>query len=303
MFSECKKICFDVFEDFAPSMLSLLLILFSLFLSSGCSTIKREKIAFIDSNTILPVKKTTPDLSEKKGILLRLKKQKNPVIYKDIVQIYTQISEDTAIPVDVRKSRKVTFRDGSTPSTFQIVTETTTSKSNLRQGIEEIEVDPRGQIIKFIKGEFTTKHGKMTFLSHKRTPTFPEKAVCVGDKWSYEEQLEMKFDSSLISRKSEKPDNIKVDCLLTGFVVLGGRRCAEITTRTVTNRVEHYSTLWKDMVFNVKIYVDEVIYFDYKRGIIAGSVTKTDSYSTSEKLDFSDVSRSQSISIIEKKCK
>jgi hypothetical protein len=285
------------------SVITFFFVIVTVFWGSSCSTIKRTKVLFISPDTVLKVKKTAPDIAEKKGVLLRLKRQKEPVVYNDIVQIYTQISEGTAIPVDIRKSRKVIFEDADSPENFRIVTETTTTKSNLREGLEEIDVNPRGKIVKFIRGEFTTKHGKMTFLSHKRTAMFPENRVVVGDKWSYEEQLEMKFDSSLIARKSEKPDDINVDCILTGFVVLNGRRCAEIKTRTVTKRIEHYSTLWKNMVFNVNIYVDEIIYFDYKRGVIVGTVTKTDSYSSSKKLDFSDVSRSQSISLIEKKYK
>jgi hypothetical protein len=289
-------------KSFSDCTLSFYLTLFAaLVLLSGCASIKREKVEFINPYTILSVEKTDPDAAELKGVALRLKKQDAPVVYNDIVQVYTQISEGTAIPVNVKKSRKVIFKSGKSPETFQIVTETNTTKSNLREGIEEVEVDSRGQIIKFIKGEFTTKHGKMTFLSHKRSPIFPEKKVKVGDKWSYEEQLEMKFDSSLISRKSEKPDDIKVNCVLTGFALVQGRRCAVIKSRTVTKRVEHYSTLWKEMKFNVNIYVYETLYFDYQRGILAGSITKTDSYSTSEKLDFSDMSRSQSISVIEKK--
>jgi len=282
--------------------LAMFLISAAVFLS-GCATIHREKIAFINPSTVLLAEKTSPNEIEKKGVVLRFKRQEKPIIYNDIVQVYTQISGETAIPVDVRKSRKIIFKKNRSPEVFHIVTETTTTKSDLRQGIEDMEVDSRGQIVKFIKGEFTTKHGKMTFLSHKRSPVFPDKKVVVGDKWSYEEQMEMRFESSLISRKSEKPDEIKVDCILTGFTVLQGRRCAVITSRTVTKRIEHYSTLWKDMTFNVNIYVDEILYFDYQQGIIAGTVTKTDSYSSSEKLDFSDVSRSQSISIIEKKRK
>ena len=271
-----------------------------LFIFSGCSTIHRTKVEFIEPNTMLTPVKLKPDNSEKKGVLLRFKVQNSPLVYNDLIQIYTQIDKDTAIPVEVKKTRTVTVKKDKNSDSFSVTTETKTTESDLRQGIEKIKIDSRGKILEFIKGEFNTKHGKMTFLSHTRGPMFPAKKVAIGDKWSYDEKLEMKFDSTLISRKSEKPDEIKVDSMLTGFALVGGRRCAVISSRTVTKRVEHYSALWKDMTFHVNIYVDETIYFDYKRGVIAGSVTDTDSYSTSKKLDFSDNSRSQSISILEK---
>jgi len=50
---------------------------------------------------------------------------------------------------------------------------------------------------------------------------------------------------------------------------------------------------WKDMTFNVNIYVNEILYFDYKQGVLVGTITKTDSYSTSKKLDFSDISKNR----------
>ena len=267
---------------------------------SGCATVQRKKIEFINPYTILPVTRVAPDDSESKGVLLRLKAQPLPVVYKDIVQIYTQIEGDSAIPVDITKFRELSFKEGSSPKSFILSTKTTTNESESRSGTEEIELDSRGAIVNFIKGEFTTKYGEMTVLSHKRSALFPAKPVSVGDKWDYTEEVEMKFDSTLVSRENDMPDKIKVECQLQGFALFDGLRCAVISTKTITRRVEHYSTFWKDVDFDVNLYTNEIIYFDYKRGLILGSTTKTDSYSNSKKLDFSDVSRSQSITILEK---
>lgn len=265
----------------------------------GCASLnlQRKKIEFTDPVNILQYKSVKPNADESKGILLRLSKTDRPAIYKDYYQIYTQISDGNAIPIYINKKRKVTFSKGKENNSFYTLTETSTDNKS-ESGLEKILVDDRGEIIEFIKGEFKTSKGSINFISHTRTPVFPENRVRTGDKWSYEETLEMELDSLLISRKSEKPDNIKVSCKLEGFAIVSGKRCAVISASTVAKRKEHYTTLFKEMKVNVNIFVNEKIFFDYINGINLGVITKTESFSVSENLDFSDHSRSQSVSVL-----
>ena len=283
-------------------------ILFSLFLGllffcSGCASLERKKVEFLNPYTILPVTRVAPDDSESKGVLLRLKPQPAPVTYREVMQVYTQIKDGTAVPLDITKIQELSFKEGSSSNSFILSTKTNAMGSDSQTGSEELELDSRGAILNFIKGELTTEYGDMIFLSHKRSAIFPAEPVAVGDKWSYDEEVEFKFDSAFVDRTTKEPDKIGVECKLDGFALFDGVRCAVISTKTITHKAEHYSALWKDMDLDINIYANEIIYFDYKHGLVLGRTMKTDSYSTSKSPEFSDISRSQSVSIIEKDAK
>ena len=274
-----------------------------LFLCSGCASLERKKVEFINPYTILPVTRVAPDESESKGVLLRLKPQPHPVTYREVMQLFTQIKDGTAVPLTMTKQEELSFKEGSSSDSFILSSRTKVLENDSQVGSEELELDSRGTILNFINGKLKTEYGDMVFLSHKRSAIFPTEPVSIGDKWSYDEEVDMKFDSAFVDRTTKEPDKISVECKLDGFALFDGIRCAVISTKAITHKLEHYSALWKDMDFDINIYANEMIYFDYKRGLVLGRTMKTDSYSTSKSTEFSDISRSQSVSIIEKDAK
>ena len=283
------------------SMFASLLILTSvMLLFSGCASMSRKRVPvkFSDPADIVVYKTLPPDANEKKGVLLRLKPQVVTVKYHDDIQIFTQIKDNTAVSINIPKTRIITYDKGEKPGTFYINTVTITEKDGMKRGDERILVDSRGKILKFVKGDFITERGTLKFLSRTRTSIFPEKPVVVGDSWKYEESLMDVYDSWMISKKSDKPQKINITCTLKGFADFKGRRCAVISTRTVTSREEVYSTLLKDIKIRINIYMQETDLFDYRTGIYVANVTKTNSFSTStgEDKGFSDESKTQTVS-------
>jgi len=274
------------------------------FLFSGCAVLFRDRVPvkFIKPSEKVQYKMVQPDENEKNGVDLRFWMKRKPLFYKDSSQIFTQVKDGSALPLRLETRRKVSFEKGKAPGTFYMITKTSGQRIE-DLGYEQILINKRGAILKFIEGRFQADNGSVKFLSHTRTPIFPANSVRIGDTWSYNETMETVLDSSYLKKKSNGPDKIKVNCELKGFAVFNGRRCAVIHSRAVTSRNERYETWFKELKIHVNVFADEILFFDYKQGIILGTITKTESYSVSEKKDFSDESRSQQISYLEKKAK
>ena len=268
-------------------------------LLAGCASLNTEPqtIAFTNVPDILHYKNLEPNSFEKEGINLRWYQQNKVLEYLDQLQIYTRITAGKGVAVNVDKTRKVIFSPGTAIDNFLISTETK-SKDLTETSSEQLMMNNRGEILKFITGEFQSRKGLIKILSWTRTPIFPEKPVKIEQSWFYIETMKIKLESFWLTRKVEGPDKIKVHCKLVGFAELKGRRCAVIETRAVNTKNENYTALFKTMKLNIKTHLSEKIFFDYKRGLEIGRISKTDSFTISEDLSFSDVSKSQSISLL-----
>lgn len=264
---------------------------------SACASVslERSKIVFIDSKSVLPYDSAEPTAAEKEGVLLRLKHSKKTLTYEDVIQIFAQVEGDTAIPLKMNKKRVVTYTKGDTPDVFKSTVETF-AQNGEKLGEESFLETPLGEIAQFQSGELESDSGKITILSHTRGAMLPAKKVRVGDKWSYEETLETKVDGTWVSRTSDAPTKIKVDCRLIGFAVMDGHRCAVIAVKTASKGLDKYSAFWKQYSVRVGIYAKETILFDYERGLELGNVIRGETYSVAVKGEFSDYSKSLAIS-------
>jgi hypothetical protein len=271
----------------------------SLFLLPGCASLNKERqeIIFAKTSYLLKYKKLDPNSNEKDGLKLRLYQQNRVLKYNDHLQIFTQIADQEGIEVKVDKTRKVIFSPGTSIDNFLMTTETK-SKDLSETSNEQLLMSNRGEILKFIRGEHISGKGRIKILSWSRTPIFPKKTVKIGDSWSYIETIKIKLESFWITRKIEGPDKIKVYCTLKGFAEMKGHRCAIIETRIVNSKNESYTALFKTMKLNINTHITEKIFFDYKRGLEIGRRSNINSFTTSDNMTFSDVSKSQSISVL-----
>lgn len=273
-----------------------------LLMFSGCASLQQEpkKVVFFPVSELLRFEKIEPELYEKEGLKLRIYQQNKVLKYNDRLQIFTQITGQKGTELNLNNTRKVIFAPGTENDNFYMSTETD-SKDLSEKSNEKLLMNNRGEIVEFVRGELLSRKGHIKILSWSRTPIFPEKAVNVGDSWTYDETIQIKLESFWITRKVEGPDKITVKCKLTGFAEIRGHRCAVIETRIVNSKNETYTALFKTMTLNIKTHISEQIFFDYKRGLELGRISKTDSFTTSEDMQFSDVTKSQSVSILEER--
>jgi len=267
-------------------------------LFAGCATmeLKRSKIYFVDTDKVLPYEKVEPNALEKKGVLLRIKPAES-LHYRDKIQVFAQVIGDTAVPVDIEKTRTVIVSkpEDAKEKGYKVVV-LTKAKDGADVGKEVFYEDARGKLLKFVSGVFERDAGKLKILSRSRGAIFPEEKVKIGDKWSYEESMSSEMQGTWVSQKSESPTKIKVKCELNGFAVVNGRRCALITATTVSSGKQEYHAFWKQYTVKIDIYAKETVLFDYERGVEVGTITKSDSFSVSEDGGFSDISKTLAIS-------
>jgi len=261
-------------------MLGVLSLALSVTFFSACATtsLKRTQIKLMDVSEKLSVKSAKPNSDEAKGVLLRLKAPAKPLRYRDTLQMFAQIQDDTAIPLNVDKTRTVAFKNVRVDKKRALqVTVLTKAKDGTDVGKEIFTESDRGEILSFHSGVFTRDAGTLKVLSHTRTAVFPEGKVKIGDKWSYDETMENELAGSWMSQRSESPTKIKVVCELTGFADVLGHRCAVITSKTVSHGKGIYNVFWKDTKVKIDAYATETAYFDYKQGVEVATVTRCDS--------------------------
>jgi hypothetical protein len=275
-----------------------LVVFITLFI--GCSTLNMERkpVKFTSYNNTIKFKTLEPDELEKKGVLLRLYQQNKVLEYLDIVELYAQIGEnDNGIPFKSKKQRKIFYSPGMSIDDFEIKTETKGEELD-EVSVNVLMLSNRGEILKFIKGEYGTSKGKLNIIDWSREAIFPKEVVHIGDSWSYTEKMNIKLNSYWLSRKVNGPDEIKVTCRLTGFAEVDGHRCAVIESVAISTKNESYTALFKTMNLTIRAHITEKIFFDYKRGLELAKVTKTVTSSFSKDMTFSDISKAQTISIL-----
>ena len=275
-----------------------LAIIVSVFVGCAGLSVNSQPVDFTSYNKVIKFKTLEPNELEKKGVLLRLYQQNKVLKYQEILEMYAKIDEnDEGIPIKSKNTRKIIFSPGISIDNFEIKTETKVENSNDISS-NTLILGNRGEIIKFISGEYGSSRGKLKINSWTREPIFPEKPVQIGDSWSYTEKMNVKLSSYWITRKVNGPDEIKVNCRLTGFAEIQGHRCAVIESVAVSTKNESYTALFKTMNLTIRAHITEKTFFDYKRGLEMAKLTKTVTSSFSNDMTFSDLSKAQTISVI-----
>lgn len=191
-----------------------------------------------------------------------------------------------------------TFRNTDSKRKWIVKSDSSLIDKPPEKALEEFEMTDRGEILRCIKGETSTKHGKVTIKEWTRSPFFPASPVKPGDKWTYDEKMKTELDSFWISRESKMPDSVHATSTFKGFAKLRGRICALIVTNAVQKKRDTLETLMKKLTLNVTAYVNETLYFDFRKGVIVGRKVNTDVFSMSDDLSYSDMSKSQTVTIL-----
>jgi len=281
-------------------LLQLSSVLIFLFLLSACAGFKMnlKPVSFTPFSKIIKFKKIKTENIVKEPILLRLYQQNKVLEYSDFLELYTHINEeDNGLYFSEWKNRKMIFYPGISIDDFEIKTETRSSQ--LKEVSENrLLMSNRGEILKFIKGGYHNSKGNLTITNWERSPIFPEKPVEIGDSWKYSEKMRIKLKSYWITRNVTGPDEIEVVARLTGFAELNGHQCAVIETMAFSNKNESYTALFKTMNLSMRTHITEKIFFDYKRGMEIARITKTVTNSFTEDMSYTDMSKTQMISIL-----
>ncbi|MBN1863921.1 MAG: hypothetical protein JW808_03375 [Victivallales bacterium] len=269
------------------------------FFFSACAGIKTERreVFFAEPKTVLGYKTVEPDKLESEGLRLRVYRQDKLLEFNDTLTVFTRVEDGKGDAVEFNKHRKVLHSPGRSIDDFLVTTETTCDQLS-EKSTEQIFMSNRGELLEFIEGEYKSRKGNIRILSWERDPVFPEEPVKVGDEWAYNEKMQIELQSFWITRNVEGPESIKVNCRLAGFVDYQGRRCALIQTKTLDNRDENYTAMFKTMKLNIRSVVSQTLLLDYKRGIFPASITDTKSFSSCGEHQFFDSSTSRTLSLL-----
>ncbi|MEM4247977.1 MAG: hypothetical protein QXH80_01810 [Candidatus Nanoarchaeia archaeon] len=260
---------------------------------------KFEEVRFEEPTKFLDIKNSEPTPQEALGITLRFSKPKNGKLeYIEKTQIFVQIEKKEGLPISFATRNEQIFEDGKTGDSWLLRNITTVEDSPEQKSDTEIEMNSRGEILRFIRGEHMTKDGKLIIQDWKREAIFPDFPVKAGDKWKYKESIDTKLHSFWIKRENESPDSVEVACTLEGFADVNGKRCAIISSRIKSVKEEKISAIFKKIQLRVTSFGTEKMYFDYKEGCMIGKIVETKHFTISAKGDFSDYTESQTITVL-----
>ena len=155
---------------------------------------------------------------------------------------------------------------------------------------------PHGEIVKFISGSHSSSIGAFEIDKWSRTPLFPSHNVCVGETWTYKEELAVKLKSFWIKEIDPEPYHIHATSVLVGFAKVGMVRCAVIETEATEKKREQLKVLFKKIDFMIESKIKMKTYFDYKTGTVIATITSTESRTEGKNVNFTDTGKSQSVS-------
>lgn len=277
------------------------IIILTIIFIAGCATLqmKFEEVRFEEPTKFLEIKNSEPTPDETFGIMLRFSKPKNSKLeYLEKTQIFVQIEKKEGLPISFTTKNEQIFLDGKAPDSWIVRNISTVEDSPDQKSDTEIEMNSRGEILRFIRGEHMTKDGKLIIQNWTREPIFPDFPVKPGDKWKYKESIDAKLDSFWIKRENESPDSAEASCVLEGFADVNGKRCAVISSRIKCVKEEKISAIFKKIQLRVTSFGTEKMYFDYNSGYIIGKIVETKHFTISAKGDFSDYTESQTLTIL-----
>lgn len=266
----------------------------------GCATVplSREPVVFRDPAEQLSIVSIEPNAEEASGVLLRLLTPAGGVNrYREETTVFSQVTDKKGARYHLVTDRTDTYSKGNRDGTSIVRSEAKIAKG--RGGLSsELELTDRGEIVRCLKGAHRTPIGQFTVESWERSPIFPEKAVKVGDAWTYKETMKMRLISSVAQRLGDEPYQVNAVSTLTGFAAVGGIRCAVIETRAFEQKREHLKVLYKDVILDVKASVVEKTYLDYKTGTVLAAIASATGYSSSTDILIEGTEESQSLTYL-----
>ena len=263
---------------------------------AGCAHLMFQEapVHFLDASEKLRVIAEEPTDSEKDGITLRFKPPlPGEEKFREENEIYTSIHKGKGRLLQFQMEHKQIYRPSALGDSFTQRTETV-FLGERGEITTELELNDRGEILKFLEGYHQSPIGKFRIIHWTRSPLFPDKKVTRGESWNYEETMEVRLDSFWVKDVESEPFQIKAVSSLEGFALVGDVRCAVIRTLVHEIRKEHLKVLFKHIYLEMDTQIEEILYFDYVKGDVVAKVTRTSSYSESKGLA-ADFGQSQSI--------
>ncbi|MBI3307504.1 MAG: hypothetical protein HYZ84_06850 [Candidatus Omnitrophica bacterium] len=252
-------------------------------------------VQFDDPAVRLGIVSREPTPEEAAGITLRFLSPPGGIssaVEKTVM--FAQIKNTNGLKVEMIRRQKDHYQPIEGTSHFLLKSETLIENGGGNM-LEETEISDRGEIVKFIRGFHKSKIGTFQVEAWSRTPLFPEGPVKAGDTWNYEESLSLHLQSKLVKQKNPTPYVTRATSKLTGFATVKDRPVAVIQTRSSQTKQETIKVLFKTITMNIQATIDETEYFDWKNGVTVAKVTKTSSFSSTPKGEFTDTGESQSI--------
>lgn len=277
-----------------------LLTLSAVFLVTGCAALKFQTgdVFFEDPALKLNIRELEPTDEEKAGIeLKRLAPKSAKLNYRSEDRIFARIQNKRGMRLDFVMQRRENYSAGKRPGTFLMKADTVVDQEggNL---FEEMEISKRNEIVEFKQGFHRSEIGKFKILNWTRTPAFPETKVKVGDSWSYEEKMDIRIESFWIKEMDPTPQVLRAESTLTGFADIGGTRTAVIKTLSRQTKRQNFKLMFKKIQFDIDTEIEDIGYWDYQKGILIASVTRTKSWTQGVNLTLEDYGESQALTYL-----
>ncbi len=263
---------------------------------SGCVglDLKSGPVSFESPAAVLNLKEVATNAEELNGVTLRLLVPAAKQIQaEEHLKLYSRLRDNHGLSLDLKQKIVTTYHPVAGKDSYIQRTVVTFEKGG--EITEDVEISPRGEIFHFIDGRHESPAGKFQVVNESRTAVYPEAPVKSGDKWNYEEKMDVRLDSFWVKEKNPTPYEVKAESQLTGFAEALGRRCAVIKTVSTESKKETMKILFKTVTADITTTIEETDYLDYAHGILAGKVTQTRSHSVFPDLKIEDDGVSQSI--------
>lgn len=272
-------------------------LIFTCLLVFGCAGLpfQRATVFFEDPIGRLGIEEIEPDGWELGGVDLHLGIPDGGVEKSEEKNIvFTQIEKGEGLKTEFTRYRTDSYRKGFQEGSF-ILRSLSRFEGLKGEVTEEVEMTARGEIVRLIEGYHDSKMGKFRITDWKRTPVFPEGRAKMGDEWTYQEEMQIEFESGWVKRQTREPYVIRAKSKLTGFALVSGRRCAVIETEAFQTQLEKIKVLWKEL--NLEIYSDirEWMYLDYRTGTVIARIVRSENRTTSPDASIMDFGQSLSV--------
>lgn len=273
-----------------------LLLILSIFLC-GCATLGLTKgpVQFVNPYTRLSIVEQEPNEQEQEGLLLRLDLEAKGIVQsEEEITAFENIKDNEGVKAELKRIIMERIGPGSRKDSFNVY-RIITFEDQPSEMIEEYEVSTRGEIVEFIQGYHKSRMGNIKILSLRRTPTFPEEKVQIGDTWKYNEVMNVKIESKFVKQKNSLPYTMSGTVEFIGIAMARGKRCAVLQTSATATRNEQLRILFKNLALQIQAEIEKVTYFDYQEGKVVAEITRTKTHTVNPDTGFNSRGRSQSI--------
>ncbi len=281
--------------------LMVLILFFAVIINiQGCVSIPvyKSSVSFENPYARLNIIDIEPNKEESSGVLLRMNPPNLGIFkYNEENTLFARIKDKKGLKFDFNMIREDSYQPGSREDSHVIISETKFEKKGGKIATE-IEVNSRGEIIRFIKGSHRSQIGRFEIKDWTRTPILPEGKVKIGDVWEWEEIMDARMKSFLIKDIAPEPYVIRATSILKGFASVDNVRCAVIETSAVQQKTQHVKVLFSRFDFTINSTIKDITYIDYAKGAVIAQITMTESRTQSEQTFLNDVGRGQSIAYL-----